>query len=213
VLRFPYGGGVRALEHHSESREAMYAHIPGLKVVIPSGPRNARALMVAAIRDPDTVVFQEPKRSYRAFREDVPDEEETWPIGKAQVVQEGERLTVISWGAMLRPTLAAVAELEKKRSLRPTVLDLLTIAPMDVNAIAAAVKATGRCVVVQESPRTCGPASEIIAVINDMVLDYLEAPVARVTGYDVVTPYFGREEDYLPSPERILDAMERTLDR
>jgi len=212
VVRMPFGGGIRALEHHSESREALYAHTPGLKVVIPSGPRNARALLIAAIRDPDPVVFMEPKHSYRAFREEVPDEEETMPLGKAQVVQPGDDLTVVSWGAMMRPTLQAVEEVGKRRSASIELIDLLTIAPMDGRAIVESVRKTGRCVVVQEAPRTLGPAAEIIARINDSALLYLEAPVKRVTQPDVVPPYFAREQLYMPSAARVGRALEQTLD-
>jgi 2-oxoisovalerate dehydrogenase E1 component len=212
VVRMPYGAGVRALEHHSESREATYAHLPGVKVVIPSGPRNARALLVAAIRDPDPVVFMEPKRSYRAFREEVPDEEETMEIGRAQVVKEGSDLTVVSWGAMMRPTLQAVVELEEQRGATIELIDLLTIAPLDGHAIVESVKKTGRCVVVQEASRTLSVAAEIVARINDRALLYLEAPVRRVTNYDVLPPYFGRELMYLPSAEHIKRAMEETLE-
>lgn len=212
VVRMPYGGGVRALEHHSESREATFAHFPGVKVVIPSTPRNARALLTASIRDPDPVVFMEPKRSYRAFREEVPEEEEVMEIGKAQVVQEGSDLTVVAWGAMMRPTLRAVAEVREKRGVLIELIDLLTMAPMDGNAIVTSVQKTGRCVVVQEAPRSFGVASEIIARINDKALLFLEAPVKRVTHYDVVTPYFGREMMYIPDAERISRAIEETLD-
>ena len=219
VLRMPYGGGVRALEHHSESREATYAHIPGVKVVIPSTPTNARALLVAAIRDPDPVVFMEPKRSYRAFREEVPEElpDGAVPaIGEAAVVQEGTGLTVVSYGAMMRPTLQAVAELEARRGGTGgnvvEVIDLLTISPLDGRTIVTSVKKTGRCVVVQEAPRSLGVSSEVVARLNDHALLYLEAPVARVTGFDVVTPYFGREQAYIPGPGPILRAMEETLD-
>src|SRR5512139_2264719 len=212
VVRMPYGGGVRALEHHSESREATFAHFPGVKVVIPSSPRNARALLVAAIRDPDPVIFMEPIRSYRAFREDVPDEEEVMEIGKAQVVQEGKDLTVIAWGAMMRPTLQAATEVHEARGAGVEVIDLLTISPLDVGTIVGSVAKTGRCVVVQEAPRSFGVASEIIALINDRTLLALEAPVRRVTNYDVVTPYFGRELLYLPDVQRIREAIEETLD-
>ncbi len=211
VVRMPYGGGIRALEHHSESREAMYAQLPGVKVVIPSGPRNARALLVSAIRDPDPVVFMEPKRSYRAFREEVPEEEELLPLGQAHVVQEGADLTLVSWGAMMRETLKAAEAVQEKRGARLEIIDLLSISPLDSATIAASVKKTGRCVVVQEAPKTLGPASEIIAQLNDLALLYLEAPVRRVTQYDVVTPYFGREEFYLPSPKQIAGAIEETL--
>ncbi len=210
VLRFPYGGGVRALEHHSEARESFYA-FPGLKVVVPSGPRNARALLTAAIRDPDPVVFLEPKRSYRAFREEVPDIPEVIEIGKAQVVQEGSDLTLISWGAMMRPVLSAVAEVKEKTGASIELIDLLTISPLDAETIATSVKKTGRAVVVQESPKSFGAASEVIARINDEVLMYLEAPVKRVTGFDVVTPYFGREAGYIPEVSRIVAGIEETL--
>ncbi len=212
VVRMPYGGGVRALEHHSESREAMWAHLPGAKVVLPSGPRNARALLAAAIRDPDPVVFMEPKHSYRAFREEVPDEPETMPIGKAQVVQPGTDLTLVSWGAMMRPTLKAAAEVAEKRGASLEIIDMLTIAPLDAHTVTESVRRTGRCVVVQEAARSFGPSSEITALINDKVFLHLEAPVARVTGYDVVTPYFGREKHYIPSAGRVARAIEQTLD-
>jgi pyruvate dehydrogenase E1 component beta subunit len=203
---------VRALEHHSESREAFYAHTPGVKVIIPSGPRNARALMVSAIRDPDPVVFLEPKRSYRAFREEVPEEEEVMDIGKAQVAQAGEDITVISFGAMMRPALQAVEEVQTKRKIKIELIDILTLSPMDGITIAESVKKTGRCVVVQEAPKSLSIASEVIAIINDKALMYLKAPVKRITGYDVVTPYFGRENYYLPSVGRIGRGIEETLD-
>ncbi len=212
VIRMPYGGGVRALEHHSESREATYAHLPGSKVVIPSTPRNARALLVAAIRDPDPVVFMEPKHSYRAFREEVPEAEEIMPIGKCQVVQEGADITLVAWGAMMRPTLKAAAEIEKKRGISIEIIDVLTISPLDGNTICESVKKTGRCVVVQEAPRSYGVSSEIVARINDKSLMYLEAPVKRLTGYDVATPYFGREKSYIPNALRVARSIEETLD-
>ena len=212
VVRMPYGGGVRALEHHSESHEATYGHVPGVKVVIPSTPSNARALLVSAIRDPDPVIFMEPKRSYRAFREEVSEEEQVMEIGKAQVVQEGTDLTVVSWGAMMRPTLQAVEEVQDQRGVSIELIDLLTISPMDGDTINASVEKTGRCVVVQEAPRSFSPSSEIIATINDKALMYLEAPVRRVTGYDVATPYFGRESAYIPTNGRIRQAIEETID-
>ena len=212
VLRMPYGGGVRALEHHSESHEATFAHVPGIKVVIPSTPRNARALLVAAIRDPDPVVFMEPKRSYRAFKEEVSDEEEVKEIGKSEILVEGTDVTVISWGAMMRPTLQAVKEENEKSGASIELIDLLTISPLDGDTITRSVQKTGRCVVVQEAPRSFGPASEIIATINDKVLLYLEAPVRRVSGYDVVVPYFGREDAYLPSAPDIRNAIRETIE-
>jgi pyruvate dehydrogenase E1 component beta subunit len=212
VIRMPFGGGVRALEHHSESREILYAHLPGAKVVIPSGPRNARALLLAAIRDPDPVVFMEPKHSYRAFREEVPEAEEVMELGKSQVVQEGTDLTLISWGAMMRPTLKAAAAIEKERGVSIEIIDLLSIAPLDYHTFTESVKKTGRCVVVQEAPRSFGVSSEVVARINDESFHYLEAPVGRLTGYDVVTPYFGREKSYLPNADRVGRAIEQTLD-
>ncbi len=207
VLRFPYGGGVRALEHHSEAREALYA-LPGLKVVVPSGPRNARALLVAAVRDPDPVVFLEPKRSYRAFKEEVPDGEEVGVLGRADVVREGTDVTVVSWGAMMRPVLEAVEELSGQVSVE--VVDLLTLHPMDVETVAASVRKTGRLVVVQEGPRAFGPASEVVAAVIEEAFWSLEAPIARVTGHDVTTPYFAREHLFLPDAARVRDAILNT---
>jgi pyruvate dehydrogenase E1 component beta subunit len=211
VIRMPYGAGVRALEHHSESKEVFYAHIPGLKTVIPSGPRNARALLASAIRDPDPVIFLEPKWSYRSFREDVPEEPETVPIGTAELVRRGEDLTFICYGAMLRPVLE-VADGLADRGVSTDVLDLRTVAPLDVDAIEESIKRTGRAVVVTEAHRAFGPASEIVASIVDRVFFYLEAPVERVTGYDVHVPYFAREFDYLPDVEHIERAAQRALE-
>jgi pyruvate dehydrogenase E1 component beta subunit len=158
------------------------------------------------------VVFMEPKHSYRAFREEVPEEPETMEIGKARIVQEGTDLTLVSWGAMLRPALAAAGKASEQRGASMEVVDLLTISPMDGRAIASSVRKTGRCVVVQEAPRSFGAASEVIAQVNDRALSYLEAPVRRVTGFDVVTPYFGREKGYVPGPGRILGAINEILD-
>jgi pyruvate dehydrogenase E1 component beta subunit len=212
VVRMPYGAGVRALEHHSESRESLYSTMPGGKVVIPSGPRNARALLVAAIRDPDPVVFMEPKRSYRAFREEVPDQPEVMELGKAQVVEEGDDITVIAWGAMMRTVHEAIEELRERREVSIELIDLCTIHPMDHDTIIKSVQKTQRCVIVQEAPRSFGASSEIIARINDDALMHLEAPVGRVTGFDVVTPYFGRENAYMPTPMRVVHKIEETLD-
>lgn len=211
VMRAPYGGGIRALEHHSESREAIYAHTPGLKVVIPSGPRNARALLHSAIQDPDPVIYYEPKAIYRAFKEEVPDKLETLTIGQAQVVQKGQEITLISYGASLKVTREAAEMLEEEDGVHPEIIDLLSITPLDTNTIIESVKKTGRAVVVHEGPRTCGIAAEVIARINDHVLLYLEAPVNRVTGYDVPIPYFSKERFYLPDAERIVAAARETL--
>jgi len=211
VLRAPYGGGVRALEHHSESREAFWAHIPGLKMVIPSGPRNARALLVSAIRDPDPVIFYEPKAVYRAFREEVPEEEETLPLGRSQVVRDGRDLTLIAYGAMLRPTLEAAEELKRQHGAEAEVIDLLTISPLDDSLLVQSAQKTGRVAVVHEAPRSFGPGAEIVARLVEKAFYFLEAPVARVTGYDVVIPLFSREKYYLPDVPRIVDAARKLL--
>ncbi len=211
VLRAPYGGGVRALEHHSESREAYYAHTPGLKMVIPSGPRNARALLVSAIRDPDPVIFFEPKAIYRAFREEVPEEEETLPIGRSQIVREGQDLTIITYGAMVRPVLSAAEDLRQKDGVQAEVIDLLTVSPLDDTLFTSSARKTGRVLVVHEAPRSFGPGAEIIARLVEKAFYYLEAPIARVTGYDVVTPLFSREKHYLPHAGRVLKAARKLL--
>lgn len=211
VLRAPYGGGVRALEHHSESREAFWAHIPGLKMVIPSGPRNARALMISAIRDPDPVIFYEAKAVYRAFREEVPEEEETISIGKAQRVLEGKDLTLISYGAMMRPTLEAAALLKEKDGVEAEVIDLLTVSPLDEATLVESVKKTGKAVIVHEAPRSFGPGAEIVSRLMEKAFFYLEAPIARVTGFDVVIPLFSKEQAYLPNAQRIMKAARSLL--
>ena len=210
VVRMPYGAGVRALEHHSESKEAWYASTPGLKMVIPSGPRTARALLASAIRDPDPVIFFEPKLIYRAFREEVPDEEETLPIGESRVVREGDDLTMISYGAMLRRTLEAADALADD-GVEAEVIDLLTISPLDDSAFTESVRRTGRAVIVHEAQRSFGPAGEIAFRILERSFWWLEAPVQRVTGYDVTVPYFAREQHYLPDVARIVDAARTVL--
>lgn len=204
VLRTPYGGGVRALEHHSESREAFWAHMPGLKMVIPSGPRNARALLTSAIRDPDPVIFYEAKALYRAFREEVPEEVETLPIGRSQMVREGRDLTLIAYGAMLRPTVAAAERLAAEDGLEAEIIDLLTVSPLDDSLFVASAKKTGHALLVHEAPRSFGPGAEIVARLVEKAFFYLEKPVARVTGFDVVIPFFSRENSYLPGVERIV---------
>jgi pyruvate dehydrogenase E1 component beta subunit len=211
VIRTPYGGGIRALEHHSESREAYYAHTPGLKTVIPSSPRNARALLVSAIRDPDPVIFFEPKFIYRAFREEVPEEEETLPLGKSQKVQEGNALTMISYGAMMRATLEAAETLKREDGVNADVIDLLTISPLDHEIFPDSVKKTGRAVIVHEAPRSFGPGAEIVSRLMEKSFFYLEAPIARVTGFDIHMPLFSREKIYLPGEERIVRAAREVL--
>ncbi len=211
VLRTPYGGGIRAVEHHSESREAYWAHTPGLKVVIPSGPRNAHALLHASINDPDPVVFYEPKAVYRAFREEVPDDPDPIEIGTASVVREGDDLTLVAYGAMMRPTLEAADDLAELHGTNAEVIDLLTISPMDTETLVASVSRTGRCVIVHEGPRTCGIAAEIIARLNESAFEHLLAPIRRVTGYDIHFPYFQVEEHYLPDADTIVEAAKETL--
>jgi pyruvate dehydrogenase E1 component beta subunit len=211
VLRTPYGGGVRALEHHSESREAYWAHTPGLKMVIPSGPRTARALLVSAIRDPDPVIFYESKALYRAFREEVPEEQETMPIGRSQIVREGEDLTMIAYGAMMRPTLEAAALLGDEEGVQAEVIDLLTISPLDDELFVQSVTKTGRAMVIHEAPRSFGPGAEIVARIMEKAFYYLEVPIARVTGYDLIAPLFSREKDYIPNAQRIVRAARKLM--
>jgi pyruvate dehydrogenase E1 component beta subunit len=211
VLRTPYGGGIRALEHHSESREAYWAHTPGVKVVIPSGPRNARALLISAIRDPDPVVFYEPKALYRAFREEVPEEEETIPIGKPQIARGGKDLSMISYGAMMRPTLEAAEKLKEKDGVETEVIDLLTIAPLDDEPLAESVRKTGRALVIHEASRSFGPGAEVVSRLMEKSFFYLEAPIARVTGFDVVIPLFSREKLYLPDADRIVREARQVL--
>jgi pyruvate dehydrogenase E1 component beta subunit len=211
VLRTPYGGGVRALEHHSESREAYWAHTPGLKMVIPSGPRSARALLISAIRDADPVIFYESKALYRAFREDVPDAEETLPIGQPQLAVEGKDLTLISYGAMMRPTLEAAAELKDKDGIAAEVIDLLTISPLDEEILVRSAKKTGRVVVVHEAPRSFGPGAEVVSRLMEKAFYYLEAPIERVTGFDIIVPLFSREKAYFPGTERICRAARKVL--
>jgi len=211
VLRTPYGGGIRAVEHHSESREAYWAHTPGLKVVIPSGPRNARALLAASIREDDPVVFYEPKSVYRAFREEVPDDPEVMKIGKANIVRKGSDITLISYGAMMRPCKEAVLDLEEDRSIDVEFIDLQTVSPMDTQTLSESVKKTGRCVIVNEGNRTCGIAAEIIARLNECAFEFLEAPIKRITGFDIPYPYFQTEEHFVPDSNEIVMAIQETI--
>ena len=200
VIRAPYGGGIRALEHHSESTEAMFAHIPGLKVVIPSTPYDTKGLLIAAIRDPDPVLFLEPKRIYRAFRQEVPEEAYELPIGKAKIVQEGDDITIVAWGAMMPEVQKAVESLE---DISAEIIDLRTISPMDRETIVASVQKTGRILVVHEAAKSFGAGAEIISVVNEKAFLSLEAPPTRLTGFDTIFPLPRGEKHYLPTPERI----------
>lgn len=210
VIRAPYGGGIRALEHHSESTEALYAHIPGLKVVIPSTPYDTKGLLIAAIRDPDPVIFLEPKRIYRAFRQEVPEEAYELPIGKAKVVEEGEDITIITWGAMVRDVQKA-SEMVKDKGIYPEVIDLRTISPMDRESFINSVKKTGRAIIVHEAPKTLGVGAEIVSIINEKAFLYLEAPPTRITGFDTTFPLPRGEKHYIPSPERIAKTIEDVM--
>ncbi|MCJ2531184.1 MAG: alpha-ketoacid dehydrogenase subunit beta [Candidatus Thermoplasmatota archaeon] len=212
VIRMPYGAGVRALEHHSESREAYYAHTPGLKVVIPRSPRKAWELLKASIRDPDPVVFMEPKGLYRRGREELPKDRRKVPaLDGAEIVQEGEDITVVAYGAMLYRAMEAVKTLEREDVVNAEIIDLQMIAPLDSDTVNASVQKTGRAVVIHEAPRTLGVGAEIAARITEESFLSLEAPVKRITGYDVQVPLFAREQLYLPSEERILQGMRDTL--
>jgi pyruvate dehydrogenase E1 component beta subunit len=211
VARMPYGGGVRALEQHSESREAYYAHTPGLKMVLPSGPRTARALLVSAIRDPDPVIFFESKLIYRAFREEVPEEEETLPIGQSQIVRQGRDLTMIAYGAMVHRTLEAAEELAAQDGAEAEVIDLLTLSPLDDKPFVASARKTGHVVIVHEANRSFGPGAEIVARLVEKAFFYLEVPIQRVTGFDVIFPFFAREQAYVPDVSRILHGAREVL--
>lgn len=210
VIRAPYGGGIRALEHHSESTEALYAQIPGLKVVIPSTPYDAKGLLIAAIRDNDPVLFWEPKRIYRAFRQEVPTEAYTIPIGKAKVLTEGTDITVVAWGAMVRE-IEMARDIVEKNGIKAELIDLRTIAPMDRETIINSVKKTGRILVVHEAPKTLGVGSEIISLVNEQAFLHLEAPPSRVTGFDTIFPLPRGEKHYLPTPERIAQKIEELV--
>jgi len=208
VVRTPYGAGVRALEHHEESLEGAYAHIPGLKVVIPSTPADTKGLLLSSIRDPDPVLFMEPKHIYRSFREAVPEGDHTVPIGEAAIRREGEAVTVIAWGAMMEQAAEAIEQLGVDAEL----IDLRTISPMDTETVVESVQKTGRAVVVHEAHRSGGWGAELVASINDEALMYLEAPVERVTGFDVPVPLLSMEDYYLPNPPRIAAGIERVLE-
>jgi len=205
VVRAPYGGGIRAPEHHSESKEAFFVHEPGLKVVTPSTPYDTKGLLASAIRDPDPVMFLEPKLIYRAFREDVPEGEYTVPLGEAAVRREGSDISVFTWGAMTRPTMEAAENVAGEIDVE--VVDLRTLSPLDEETVVESFKKTGRAAVVHEAPKTGGLAGEIAATIQEEALLYQEAPVERITGFDVPYPLYALEDYYLPEPERIEDGI------
>lgn len=203
VIRTPYGAGIRGPELHSESVEAFFVHTPGLKVVVPSNPYDAKGLLISAIEDPDPVVFLEPARIYRAFKEEVPKEMYRIPLGKANIVREGTDVTLISWGAMMRVALEAARQLEQEKGWSCEVIDLRSLYPLDRDAIAASVKKTGRALIVHEAQKTAGVGAEIVSLINDEALMYLRAPIQRITGFDVPVPQFSLEDVYVPTVDRV----------
>ena len=202
VFRAPFGGGIRAPEHHSESTEALFAHVPGLQVVIPSSPKRAYGLLLAAMRNPDPVIFLEPKRIYRLVKQPVADDGIALPLGKCFTLQEGDDVTLISWGASMHETTQAAKQLTDE-GISCDVIDVATIKPLDIETILSSVEKTGRCVIVHEGAKTCGVGAEISAQIMENCMSDLLAPVQRVTGYDIVMPYFQLEKHYLPSVARI----------
>lgn len=206
VFRAPFGGGIRAPEHHSESTEALFAHIPGLQVVIPSSPKRAYGLLLAAIRNPDPVIFLEPKRIYRLVKQAVTNDGQALPIGKCFTLQEGDDVSLISWGASIHETLQAANKL-KSQGISCEIIDVASIKPLDIDTILNSVAHTGRCVIVHEGAQTCGVGAEISAQIMENCWHDLLAPVQRVTGYDVIMPYFQLEKNYIPSVQRITDAV------
>ena len=206
TVRVPVGGGIHAPELHSDSPEAIYSHNPGIKVVMPASPYDAKGLLISAIRDPDPVIFFEPKRIYRAFREEVPEEEYTIPIGKARVAREGGEMTMVSWGASVVQCMNAIEESGRDIEL----IDLRTINPLDMDTVATSVRKTGRAIIVHEAPSNCGVGAELSARIMEQCFLHLEAPVQRVTGFDTLMPYYKLELEYLPNAERIGKAIVET---
>lgn len=210
VIRFPYGGGINALEHHSESPEALYAHIPGLKVVVPSTPHDAKGLLIAAIESDDPIIFMEPKRIYRAIKQEVSDEKFSIPIGKAKVLNEGSDVTVVAFGAMIRESQKAMA-MAKEAGISVELIDLRTIYPIDRETIIESIKKTGRLVIVAEATESFSVGSELMAIANDGAFLHLEAPPRRVMGFDTIVPLAQGEKHYMISPERIFYEIEKTV--
>ncbi len=211
VFRVPFGGFIRAIEHHSESTEAMFAHMPGLRIVIPSSPARAYGLLLAAIRDPDPVMFLEPKRLYRLVKQNVPDDGQALPLDKCFVLREGSDVTLVSWGPAVHETLQAADALAKE-GISAEVIDVATIKPLDIDTILHSVEKTGRCVIIHEAARTCGVGAEIAAQIAEHGLMSLLAPVQRVTGYDTVMPYLKMERLYQTTVPKILNAVQNILE-
>ncbi|NUQ67843.1 MAG: alpha-ketoacid dehydrogenase subunit beta [Phycisphaerales bacterium] len=209
TVRVPWGGGIHAPELHSDSPETIYVHQPGLKVVCPSTPYDAKGLLLSAIRDPDPVVFFEPKRVYRSFKEEVPEEDYTIPIGQAKVLTEGTDLTLVSWGSMVFQCLEALDTLPDDMSVE--LIDMRSLYPFDTDAIVQSVEKTGRCVIVHEAPKTCGLGAELATVLQERCFLHLKAPVQRVAGFDVMMPYYKLELDYLPNAQKVAQAVGQCL--
>ncbi len=209
TIRMPYGGGIQALELHSESMEALFAHVPGLKVVIPSTPYDAKGLLLSAIESDDPVVFMEPKKVYRAFRQEVPEEEYRIPLGKASVIQEGSDVTVVAYGAMMRPARQMV-EMAQQQGVSVELIDLRSIYPLDTETIVESVEKTGRFVAIHEGPQSFGVAAELVTRVSEQALLSLEAPPKRITGFDTIMPLPLGENDYLPTAERMLHGVLET---
>ncbi|MBD3328289.1 alpha-ketoacid dehydrogenase subunit beta [Candidatus Peregrinibacteria bacterium] len=212
VIRMPFAGGIRALEHHSESTEAILSHIPGLKVVVASTPFDAKGLITSAIRDPDPVIFMEPKRVYRALKQEVPEQQYSIPIGQAAVLQDGTDLTIFSYGSMLHQVFKAMPKL-KEQNISARVVDLRTISPLDTKTILESAEKTGRVVIVQEAARSFGASSEIATLIYENSFGKLKAPIERVTGYDIHMPLLRRENIYLPDETNIMEAVKKVLNK
>lgn len=212
VVRTPCSGGVKALEHHSESTEALFIHTPGLKVVMPASPYDAKGLLASAIRDADPVIFFEPLKLYRAYKEEVPEEMYSIPLGKAKVVQEGSDVTLIAWGSMVKTCQEALQLNAQNEKHSIELIDLRTLSPLDWDAIHKSVRKTGRCVIVQEAPKTLGLGAEIAARLAEEDLLSLKSPIVRVTGFDTMMPYFKLENYYIPSPERVLWGVKKAME-
>ena len=211
VLRAPYGGGIHAPEQHSESTEALFAHMPGVRVVIPSSPTRAYGLLLAAIRDPDPVVFLEPKRIYRLNKQQVEDNGKALPLDVCYILREGSDATLVTWGAMTFETMKAADQMSRG-GVSCEIIDLASISPIDYETILESVEKTGRLVIIHEAARTCGVGAEIAAIVAEKGMYDLKGPIRRVTGYDTVMPYFRREMDYMPSVKKITDAIRETLE-
>ncbi|HEY5539173.1 MAG TPA: alpha-ketoacid dehydrogenase subunit beta [Thermoplasmata archaeon] len=210
TIRTPFGGGIKGGHYHSQSTEAYFCHTPGLKVVVPSTPHDTKGLLLQSIRDPDPVLFLEPKKLYRAFREDVPEGEYTVPLGEAKIRRPGKDVSIVAWGYMVNVSLEAAERAAKEKNLEAEVIDLRRLVPLDVTAILNSVKKTGRAVIVHEAPRTGGFGGEIAAIIAEKAIEYLRGPIVRVTGFDTPFPYT-LEDVYMPNPDRVLAGIDKAM--